>query len=155
MAFHVRIGRIVIGHTGEVLQTVLGSCVAIVMICRDKNLVGMAHCLLPDSKIGNGQMTEARFVDHAVPNLIQRLNLSPIEIPKVEVWVAGGGNVIEVGNEHKKFLVGKLNIEAAQTELKKHGFKIRNLFPASNHGTKVTVDCTQMLVSVEAVDTAA
>lgn len=135
---HVRIGKIRTAGPGEVLKTVLGSCVGIALLWRRRGKYALAHCLLPQTANG-GRDAEARYVDQAVPNLIARLGASPADLDEIEALVAGGGRMIEA--EHGlKIAVGEENLKAARAQLEKHRIRIVSFEPGIDRGTRIRID---------------
>ena len=47
--YHVKIGELRRGRTGEVLKTTLGSCVGIAILWKARGRYALAHCLLAES----------------------------------------------------------------------------------------------------------
>lgn len=147
---HVKIGQIKTGSTGDVLKTVLGSCVGIAFLMPELNRYALAHCLLPEAPKGN-KNEGAKYVDQAIPNLIKALEISPDEYSTVQVVIAGGGHMLDVEKKFTKYIVGEANLQAAQNILKKLKIKILLIEPGLECGTRMSVDCTTGEFEIEKI----
>lgn len=136
---NVHIGEIKIARRGELLQAILGSCVGIAMIWKEKNVCGLAHCLLakspnPTFSIGG------RFVDQAVASLIALMRIRKEDLSNIEVVVVGGGNMTNPGKLDSSDLVGSVNFRFALKELERHGLKVAYSDGEGEEGRKIFVD---------------
>ncbi len=138
---HVKIGEVKIGHSGDVLKATLGSCVGIVFSWRRKSLFGLAHCLLPDAPEATF-VVSAKFVSQAVPSLMILLKIKPEDIKEIEVFYAGGGNMMSQLSKRNVDHIGLLNIAAAKKYLSAYGFKYKELDVGGEVGRQIFVDCS-------------
>lgn len=132
---NVHIGEVKIAKHGEILKTILGSCVGIGFIWEERKMCGLAHCLLPQSPIKSYQIS-ARFVDQAIPSLIALMKIKPEDKKNIKVILAGGSNMTNPTAENIEQLVGSLNIKTAKKELERHGFKILVIEQGMTQGKK-------------------
>jgi len=116
----------------------LGSCVGIALVDSDAGVAGLAHAMLPsdsddrasdgddgagdDASVVDGAPdaasqddTEAKYVDTAVPGLLQSMTEAGADSARVEARIAGGSAMFEFTAE--KGGVGERNVAAAETEL--------------------------------------
>ena len=140
VAHHVRIGQIKTGNSGEILKTVLGSCVAIVLIWKRKQRYAMAHCLLPFPNLDRADHA-ARYVDQTIPRMLQLMEASVSDVSEIEAVVAGGGHMMDDGKTYTKFIVGDENLKMAKTCLNKHHIKIIAFESGGDQGTSIQLDC--------------
>ena len=138
---HVKIGEVKVGHTGDVLKATLGSCVGIAFVWRRKGLFGLAHCLLPDAP-ETTFVISAKFVSQAVPSLMALLKVKPDDIKEIEVFYAGGGNMMSQLSKRNVDHIGLLNIAAAKKYLSANGFNYKELDVGGDVGRQIFVDCT-------------
>lgn len=145
---HVKIGEVKVGSGDQILKTTLGSCVGIAFLDRDKGVCGLAHCLLPNSGIDVYQIG-AKYVDQAVYSLTKLMKVDENNKKNIEVYLAGGGNVVETLAKNRSQHIGELNFESAKKYLKSYGYKIKE--SSSSGGTdarQMLVDCRDYLVTV-------
>ena len=66
---NVHIGEVKIATSDTILRALLGSCVGVAILWPERNIFGLAHCLLarsPDKEFKVG----ARYVDQAIYSLL-------------------------------------------------------------------------------------
>lgn len=108
---------------GEMLVTILGSCISVCMRDPVAGVGGMNHFLLPGntrkkaSKSDPGYST--RFGIFAIEELINQIMHLGGQKERLEVKLFGGGNVIK-----NSAMIGEKNIEFAESFLRDEGFKV-------------------------------
>lgn len=147
---NVHIGEIKIARKGEMLKAILGSCVGIAVIWREKKLCGLAHCLLsenpePTFEIGG------RFVDQAIPSMMALMKIKKEDLPQIEVVVVGGGNMTARTGIERPDLIGAVNFRVALRELNKAGLKIVHSDGGGEVGRKIFVDSSTCGYRVEKI----
>lgn len=119
-------GQFYVSTQGEMISTVLGSCIAACI--RDKRLGigGMNHFMLPESKDGKGswetsQVTGAssRYGNWAMEFLINAILKQGGHKSDMEVKLFGGGAVLANMTN-----VGQRNIEFARSYLEQEGLQV-------------------------------
>jgi chemotaxis protein CheD len=101
----------------EVLQTVLGSCVAACIRDPAKGIGGMNHFMLPQHKSGawGGDLRSTRFGNFAMEKLINELIKGGCARERMEIKVFGGGNVTDtsnaIGSDNAEFVLQYLAAE--------------------------------------------
>lgn len=146
----VHIGEVKIAKNGELLKALLGSCVGIGIVWKEKRICGLAHCLLPESPtpvftIGG------RFVDQAVRSLLAMMKIRPDNSSLVDVIVVGGGNMTSPGVADNSSLVGMNNFKVALREIKKHGLRIVHADGGGEEGRKILIDASNYSYQVEKI----
>jgi chemotaxis protein CheD len=147
---NVHIGEVRIAKDGEILKTILGSCVAIGIIWRQRKICGLAHCLLAESPVKTFSIG-GRFVDQAIPSLMALMKIRPEHISEIEVFVTGGGNMTQPGAKNTDALVGAHNFHVAERELKKLGIRPIELNKAAEDGRRVKLDSLSCQYVIEAI----
>lgn len=147
---HVQIGEIKIGQKGDLLRTVLGSCVGIAFLWKKKGKYALAHCLLPETSEEIFE-NSAKYVNEAVPSVIKLLNLSTKDMNEIEVFIAGGGNMMPYLIGKNIDHVGILNIKAAKKYLEISGLKFSELDVGGDGGRQMFVDCNTGEVTVKKI----
>lgn len=148
--YHVRIGQMIVGTEGEILKTVLGSCVGIALIWKKRNKSILAHCLLP-YPVSQQEDNEARYVSLTLPRMLERLGASPGDYGDLEAVIAGGGQMMEVDQPYTKFVVGEENLKIAKQCIEKLRIKIVTFQCGGDQGTKITLDSSSGQHEVEKV----
>jgi len=146
----VHIGQIKIAKNGELLKAILGSCVGIGVIWKDKGVCGLAHCLLPESPTPTFEIG-ARFVDQAVRSLIAMMKIRPDDLDAVSVVIVGGGNMTSPGVADTSNLVGANNFRVALNEAKKHHLKVVFSDGGGEEGRKIIIDSSDYSYCVEKI----
>ena len=108
----VGIGQIVVadGPDDVVGMIGLGSCVGIFCAVPGR-LVTAAHVLLPDSG-GKDVPSPGKYGDTAVTALSAILRERGVPMSKVQVSLAGGGQVLSFSDNRPELEIGRRNIEA-------------------------------------------
>ncbi len=146
-----KIGEIKIGKKGDVLKATLGSCVGIAMLWKDRNVYGLAHCLLPEAPTSIDQVG-AKYVSWAVPSLIKLMKIDPSQFKEVEVYVAGGANMMEHLFKSNSQHIGKMNSDLAVKLLEENGFKIKCLEIGGNLGRQIIIHTENDSVEVRSIE---
>lgn len=136
----VHIGQVKIGGEGEVLKSLFGSCVGIAFIWKSKKICGLAHCLLPET-LTPGSEINGRFVNQAIPSLLQLMQVLPSQYSEIEAIVVGGGNMTAPGHIHPETLVGSINAIVAKKMLQTLKIKVIHEDVGGDEGRKILIDC--------------
>ncbi|MEE9386867.1 MAG: chemotaxis protein CheD [Nannocystaceae bacterium] len=120
----VQIGQLVVSaDPQEKLKSVgLGSCVAVIVMDAVRNVVAMAHVVLPRSSASDPgrEKPPAYYADKAIPELLRRMAIhgsSPKTGP-LSVKLTGGASL---AGQTSTFNIGKRNILAVKRCLWRHG----------------------------------
>lgn len=139
-------GEIYVSKLGEVVSTVLGSCISVCLYDKINRVGGMNHFMLPFDKSNDVDFTGSsvssnlgnklfRYGIFAMEQLIAEMQKKGGYRSNFEAKVFGGGNVIHTGN--KNFNVGHKNIEFANFFLKMEGIPILISSTGDNYGREV------------------
>lgn len=109
-------GEIGVSLEGAVLQSIaLGSCVALAVFEREREIGGMAHIMLPErSPKADGN---TKYAEDAIDALLDQVKALAGEISNLEISVVGGANVLQKGDIPDKVIesvlgyLKKLNLE--------------------------------------------
>ena len=104
----VRMGELVAarGDGDQLVSLGLGSCIGLALLDRRLGIAGLAHIVLPDSA-GHRDVSQLKFADRAVPELITRVIALGGRRPMLEAALVGGasmftnaGQALEVGQRN-------------------------------------------------------
>ena len=146
MLIAVGIGEIRIGKPDDVLQTLLGSCVGILIYDPQRLIAGLAHVQLPgelptasenDATCNNpievshsSKLTRLRtkrqlgkYADTAIPELVEQLSRSNASIQSLEAHLFGGADMFSV---RRKPSIGQLNIDFVERWLAAYDIPIQS-----------------------------
>lgn len=118
-------GEIYFSTDEVIVETLLGSCIAITIFDKVKMIGGMIHYLLPSPSSNQKvtRFTENNYADFAIPNLLKHFKHHQSNRTDLEVKMLGGGAVIDV-DLTKVANVGESNIKKARELLRKYGLTI-------------------------------
>jgi chemotaxis protein CheD len=133
----------------------LGSCVALVLLDRTAGVGGMAHMVLPDSNDGRAAEGTAKFVDQAVPLLLQRMGELGALTPRISVALVGGAKMLSGAAFSGRAHIGERNTEAARAALEALGIPIVAEDLGGERGRTVRLRVGEGTVSVSEAGSAA
>jgi chemotaxis protein CheD len=146
----VHIGEVKIAKKGELLKAILGSCVAIGIIWKEKRICGLAHCLLPESP-NYSFAIGGRFVDQAMRSLVAMMKIRPEDAANVQTVIVGGGNMTSPEAADSSKLVGTNNFNVALREAKSYGLHILHSDGGGEVGRKIFIDSSSFSYRVELI----
>lgn len=118
---------------GEMLATILGSCVAACIRDPQKGIGGMNHFLLPgDESLDPDHSEAARYGMFAMESLINGLLKAGARKERLEIKVFGGGNVI-----NSSARIGSQNATFIRAYLKREGYRIASEDLEGDHPRRV------------------
>jgi chemotaxis protein CheD len=103
------------------IKTILGSCVAICLLDKQRSTGGMNHFLLPSSQ--EGQSASLRFADVATSVLLERLRVLGCRPPNLRAKVFGGAAIFQNRDRYAASL-GAQNVAAALYLMKRAGIPV-------------------------------
>jgi chemotaxis protein CheD len=86
-------GDVAIGQRGDRLETLLGSCVAIVLTDPRRTLGAMCHIVHSKRPVSGAQAHSTAYADVALARMCALLRSRGIEPTLCEAYVYGGGNM--------------------------------------------------------------
>ncbi len=124
----------------EVVVTVLGSCVAIVMHEAENKISAISHCVMPYKALySNNDKGDSvfKYVDTTIKKMISLFEKENISRDKIKVKLFGGA---EQYNERRKNIsVGSQNIQTAKSILIDEGLKIISSDVGGNDSRKLLI----------------
>lgn len=131
---YLLIGQGGVFHSPTVVQTVLGSCVAVTMHCPKTMFGGIFHALLPRAGEQTPHADRYRFVDSAIRSLVGEFHESGIHPRGLAIKVFGGGSPLDV---ERDVTAGRGNAETALEVLDAMGLRPTAVSVGGNVGRKL------------------
>jgi chemotaxis protein CheD len=137
-------GQAVVGHDGDTLVAVLGSCIGIALYHPRHHVGALAHVVLPDSHARSGP--PAKFADTAVPYLIQLLKNEGVSTAGLTVRLAGGASMFASSGPMQ---IGTANLDAVTAALTQAGLRVASSHVGGAKGRRVVLNCRTGELQVE------
>ncbi|HVP05651.1 MAG TPA: chemotaxis protein CheD [Dehalococcoidia bacterium] len=131
----------------------LGSCVAIAAYDPHRRLAGMAHCVLPASERGHGEQRPARYVDRAVPLLVQEMERQGSSRRRLIIKMVGGARVLRGRGFESVTNVGQQNVQAAREAFQRLGLKLSGEDIGGDFGRTVRLYVEDGRVEISTIQT--
>ncbi len=142
----IRMGEMSVARNGESLRTLLGSCVGLALYDRQQKIGGLAHIVLPNA-LGKTDRP-GKFVDTAIPRLIEEMNVHADADLKLVAKVAGGANMF--ANSIASH-IGNQNIVACLELLKQMRIPVVAQSCGGNQGRRMSLHTDDGSVLIEIV----
>jgi chemotaxis protein CheD len=125
----------------------LGSCVGVAVADPDAGVAGLAHAMLPS---GEGRVTgeaatdggdadaPGKYVDTAVPDLVDAMVEHGADRSRIEARLAGGSAMFEFSSTDSG--VGRRNVAAAEAALAEWGIPVVAADTGGDYGRSLTLD---------------
>jgi two-component system, chemotaxis family, protein-glutamate methylesterase/glutaminase len=141
-------GDVITSKQGEVIGTLLGSCVAICLYNKKGKWGGLNHYMIPRISMGSG-LQNSKYGDYSLDKLIKDLLRWDDRIHNLEAKIFGGGDV--VGHLSGGKGIGKKNIDFAVERLKEMGIGIIERDVGGDYGRKIYFDSSTGKVEVQQI----
>lgn len=102
----------------------LGSCVGVCLLDSSKKLAGMAHIMLPDSKLVKNNSNIAKFADTGIDACIEMMVKAGANRRGLTAKIAGGAQMFAFGSNNDMLRIGARNVEAVKAKLRQLGIRI-------------------------------
>ena len=102
----------------------LGSCVAIVLYCREAGIGSMAHVMLPLAYSEDENETPGKFADSAVTVMVQQMENRGVGVSRIVAKIAGGADMFAGQFKGPGRRIGARNIMAARKTLDNFGVRL-------------------------------
>ena len=142
----ILMGEISVARDGEHLRTLLGSCVGLALFDRRQKIGGLAHIVLPATRGKTDR--PGKFVDTAIPELIQLMKQLAEDELKLVAKLAGGASMFSTTVAAK---IGLQNIESCENLLGEWNIPIVGRHCGGEKGRRMTFDTTNGNVVIEIV----
>jgi chemotaxis protein CheD len=134
----------------NILQTFVGSCVAVCVYHSQTKNAGMAHVMLPKNNTANPTpKPEGKFADVALKILIEKLVENGAKPSELKAKMAGGANVFQNENKKSVFNIGLRNIDTIRSTLAEKKIPIVSEDVGSTGGRWVIFDVNSSEMKVK------
>jgi chemotaxis protein CheD len=96
----------------------LGSCVGIALYDPTVKVAGLAHIMLPDSKLIQNNSNTAKFADTAIVRLLNDMMKLGAKRERCKAKIAGGAQMFAFNSTNDNMRIGDRNVEATLKWLK-------------------------------------
>lgn len=115
----------------------LGSCVGVTLYDSVRKIAGLAHIMLPDSKLVKNNSNIAKFADTGIDACIEMMVKSGASRQRLTAKIAGGAQMFAFGSNNDMLRIGERNVEATKKKLKELGIKILAEDTGANYGRTI------------------
>jgi chemotaxis protein CheD len=133
------------------LVTNVGSCIAICMYDSTNKCGGLAHIMLPDSRIAPKECLPSKFADTAVPALGSAIRKMGKYGSQLSAKIAGGANMF-AGLKNTSLNVGVQNAEAVKQHLAANEVRLVGEDVGGSRGRRVAFNVVNGSVVVRTLD---
>jgi len=117
----------------HLVDTILGSCVAVCLYDPVKRIGSINHYMLP---FWNGTgLASPKYGNIAIPKIIEKMTEMGSNPKNIQAKIFGGGEVVET--KTNLFRIGERNIEIAINTLKEHKIAITGQSVGGKNGRKI------------------
>lgn len=134
-------GLVITSEDKTVLQTFVGSCVAVCIYDTAAKVAGMAHVMLPKNNTPNPKPEpEGKFADVAFRILLEKMIAKGASIGRLKAKLAGGANIFHNEGKATTFNIGLRNVEMIKGMLAENKIPLVSEDVGSKHGRWVVFD---------------
>jgi len=101
----------------------LGSCVGVTVYDRKKKIGGLAHVMLPSSRLHSSNPILGKYADTAINALLTEMTERGCNLQELEAKLIGGANMFEA-IVHQPVPVGLRNVAASREKLMEMGVPV-------------------------------
>ena len=141
-------GRVTSDVTEELICYGLGSCVGLCVYDPVVHLAGMAHMVLPDSAQAPKTRGGPKFVDVAVPTLLDRMMELGASRGRMRITLVGGAHILRGAGFADTPPIGERNVEAAIAALTSRGLRAQSMEIGGSRGRTVVLSARTGELSV-------
>ena len=142
----IRMGEMSVANDGDLLRTLLGSCIGLALFDRQRKVGGLAHIVLPSAR--GKTDSPGKFADTAIPKLIEDMeSLAGVEL-KLTAKMAGGACMF---SKSAAANIGSQNTETCERLLGELGIPIVAKHCGGSKGRRMSLDTGNGRVVIEIV----
>jgi len=142
----------VIAEDGVLVTLGLGSCVGIALYDETTRTAGLAHIMLPSSKLIKNNQNKAKFADTAVECLLKLMMEMNAQKERIVAKIAGGAQMFSFkGSASEVLNIGQRNIQATIEVLRQHNIPIVAQDTGGNYGRTVELHAANGILVVRTI----
>jgi len=142
----------VVGNSGILRTTGLGSCVGLTLYDPQIKVAGMAHVMLPSSDIAReSQINVAKYADTALPVLVDKLVDLGASKRRLVAKMAGGAQMFAFAGSGDTMRIGPRNVESCKEMLKKLGISLYSEDTGANYGRTIEISSETGILTIRSV----
>lgn len=142
----------VVGNSGILRTTGLGSCVGLTLYDPQIKVAGMAHVMLPSSDIAReSQINVAKYADTALPILVDKLVELGASKRRLIAKMAGGAQMFAFAGSGDTMRIGPRNVESCKEMLNKLGISLLAEDTGANYGRTIEISSDTGILTIRSV----
>lgn len=142
----------VIAGNGVLVTLGLGSCVGIALYDRTTRTAGLAHIMLPSSKLIKHNQNKAKFADTAVEYLLELMMKMNAQREWITAKIAGGAQMFSFKGSTSEILnIGERNVQATIEVLRQHDIPIVAQDTGGNYGRTIELHAANGILVVKTI----
>ncbi|OWR27867.1 chemotaxis protein CheD [Saccharibacillus sp. O23] len=142
----------VVGNSGILRTTGLGSCVGLTLYDPQIKVAGMAHVMLPSSDIAReSQINVAKYADTALPILVDKLLELGASKRRLVAKMAGGAQMFAFAGSGDTMRIGPRNVESCKEMLNKLGISLLAEDTGANYGRTIEISSDTGILTIRSV----
>lgn len=134
----VGMGEIAVGKAPDILTTVLGSCVAVIVYSPQTKAGGIAHVMLPYPTRGSKEV--GKFASTAVPALVKKVKAILSSNDRLFAKLVGGAVMLSFGEDSFFNDIGEKNARVSREILEKYHIPVVAEDIGGSKGRRVEFD---------------
>jgi len=138
-------------HPAVLVTLGLGSCVGIALYDKTTNIVGLAHCMLPDSTQSKNATNIAKFVNTAIEALVDKMVALGANRSKIVAKLAGGAQMFNFSQSSDLMKIGYRNVMAAKEKLEQLKIPLISEDTGGNYGRTIMLDSATGILQVKTI----
>jgi chemotaxis protein CheD len=132
------------------LQTFVGSCVAICLYDPNAKIAAMAHIMLPKNNTNDpNPKPEAKFADVAIRIMLDKMQASGAKLNRLKAKMAGGANIFQNEGKPNVFNIGARNADAIKSLLEEKRIPIVAQDIGSTSGRWIIFDMNSLEMKIK------
>lgn len=149
----VGISDLNIASAPQTIRTLgLGSCVGIVIYDLHNKISGLSHVMLPNSELTKqSKINEFKYVDTAIPILLEKLYSQGARKYALKAKIAGGAQMFQFESSSDSMRIGPRNVEAVQQKLNELNIPIISMDVGGKKGRTIEFDPETGMLEVRTV----
>ncbi len=132
------------------LQTFVGSCIAICLYDPSIKIAAMAHIMLPKNNTNDpNPKPEAKFADVAIKIMLDKMQANGAKLNRLKAKMAGGANIFQNEGKPNVFNIGARNADAIKSLLDEKKIPIVAQDIGATSGRWITFDMNSLEMKIK------